>query len=144
MGMSQFFNQTFLLASLQGQQLVLLHKNKANPEHPLDVCIGVPLWKDIWMFLPEDMSNTAAGDDFQATSTHPHTERDFYKRDSFSMLCFCPTAGWISVLPLISSSATLNRGKSITRGAFLGTTPVKVHFKASCDLFEVNTLETCL
>lgn len=35
------------------------------------------------------------------------------------MLCFCPTAGWIPALPLISSSATLNQGKSITRGAQL-------------------------
>lgn len=96
------------------------------------------------MFLPEDMSNAAAGDDFQAPSTHPHTERDFYKRSSFSILSFCPTADWILVLPLTLSSATLNWGKSITRGPFLGTNALKAHFKASCYLFEVSALETCL
>lgn len=89
MGISHFFNQTFLPTSLQGSSLLFLTKNEANPKYPLDVRIGVPLWKDIGMFLPEDVSNTAAGDDFQATSTHPHTEGDFCKRGSFSILCFC-------------------------------------------------------
>lgn len=146
---SKFSKQTFLPIfsappSPQGSTLFRFTKNKASTKHLLNVCIGISLWKDVWMFLPEDMSNTAAGDDFQAPSTHPHTKRDFYKRSSFIILSFCPRAGWILVLPLTSSSATLNWGKSITRGAFLGTTPLKVHFKASCDLFEVSALETSL
>lgn len=88
-GYFTFFQSNFPPHLPARQQLIIPHENEANPKYPLDVRIGVPLWKDIGMFLPEDVSNTAAGDDFQATSTHPHTEGDFYKRGSFSILCFC-------------------------------------------------------
>lgn len=71
----------------------LFHKKtKASTNHLLNVCIGISLWKDVGMFLPKDVPNTATGDDFQAPSTHPHTERDFCKRSSFSTLSFCPGA----------------------------------------------------
>ena len=29
----------------------------------LDVCVGIALWEDIWVFLPEDVAHSATGDD---------------------------------------------------------------------------------
>lgn len=72
--------------------LELVHPHLRRALGVLNVCIGISLWKDVRMFLPEDMPNTAAGDDFQAPSTHPHPEGDFCKRSSFSTLSFCPRA----------------------------------------------------
>lgn len=42
----------------------------------LDVGVGVPLRKDIRVFLPEDVADSAAGEDLQAAATLPHPERD--------------------------------------------------------------------
>lgn len=42
----------------------------------LDVRVGVSLWEDIWVFLPEDVADPAAGEDLQTAATLPHPERD--------------------------------------------------------------------
>jgi hypothetical protein len=54
--------------------------------HLLYICVGVPIGENIRMLFSEDMSHPAARDDLQATSTHPHSERDFCKTPTFLLL----------------------------------------------------------
>lgn len=54
--------------------------------HLLYVCVGISIGENIGMLLPEDVPNSAAGDDLQASSTHPHTEGDFCKTTTFLLL----------------------------------------------------------
>lgn len=42
----------------------------------LDVCVGVALGENIRVFLPEDVTDSAAGEDLQTAATLPHPERD--------------------------------------------------------------------
>lgn len=42
----------------------------------LNISIGIPIWKDVWVFLAEDMANSAAWDNLQTSPTHPRSERD--------------------------------------------------------------------
>lgn len=42
----------------------------------LDVSVGVSLGKDVRVFLPEDVTHSAAGQDLQTAPTLPHPERD--------------------------------------------------------------------
>lgn len=45
-------------------------------EDLLDVRVGVALREDVRVFLPEDVADSAAGEDLQAAATLPHPERD--------------------------------------------------------------------
>lgn len=42
----------------------------------LYVCVGIALWKDVGMFLAEDVADPATGNNFQTSSTHPYSKRD--------------------------------------------------------------------
>lgn len=57
-------------------------KRKNPTPNLLYISVGISFWEDVRMLLPEDMSNPTAGDDFQASATHPHSERDFYERQA--------------------------------------------------------------
>lgn len=46
----------------------------------LDVRVGVSLRKDVRMLLPEDVTDSAAGEDLQAAAALPHPERDLCTR----------------------------------------------------------------
>lgn len=52
----------------------------------LNVCVGVALWEDVGMFLAEYVADPATGNYFQASSTHPYSERNFYKHQSQCVL----------------------------------------------------------
>lgn len=56
--------------------------------HLLYICVGVSIWEDIWVLLPEDMAHSAAGDNLEAAPTHPHSKGDFCKTARLpSLLC---------------------------------------------------------
>lgn len=57
----------------------------------LDVGVGVPLWEDVGVFLPEHVADSAAGEDLQAAAALPHSEGD---------LCTPATDSHINALPL--------------------------------------------
>ena len=40
----------------------------------LDVSVGIALWEDVGVFLAEDVADSAARDDLQTSTTHPHSE----------------------------------------------------------------------
>lgn len=46
----------------------------------LDVRVGVSLGEDVRVFLPEDVTDPAAGEDLQTAATLPHPERDLCTR----------------------------------------------------------------
>lgn len=56
-------------------------------QHLLDVSQRVALRKVIRMALPEHVSHSTAGNDLQAATTHPHSERELWKRPQESYSC---------------------------------------------------------
>lgn len=50
----------------------------------LDVCVGVPLRENVRVFLPEDVTNSAAGEDLQTAATLPHPERDLCTQHTYT------------------------------------------------------------
>lgn len=56
-------------------------------QHLLDVSQRVALRKVIRMALPEHVSHSTAGNDLQAATTHPHSERKLWKRPQESHSC---------------------------------------------------------
>lgn len=51
-----------------------------TPEHLLDVRQRVALREVIGMALPEHVSHSTAGNNLQAATTHPHSERELWKK----------------------------------------------------------------
>lgn len=51
-----------------------------TPEHLLDVRQRVALGEVIGMALPEHVSHSTAGHNLQAATTHPHSERELWKK----------------------------------------------------------------
>ena len=51
----------------------------------LDVGVGVPLGEDVRVFLPEDVTHSAAGQDLQRAAALPHPERDLCKTPSMQL-----------------------------------------------------------
>lgn len=47
--------------------------------HLLYIRVGISIGENIRVLLPEDVSHSTAGDDFQAAPTHPHSEGDLCK-----------------------------------------------------------------
>ena len=47
--------------------------------HLLYIRVGISIWEDIRVLLPEDVAHSAAGDDLEAAPAHPHPEGDFCK-----------------------------------------------------------------
>lgn len=45
----------------------------------LYISIGTAVWEDVWMFLAENMADSAAGDDLQTSSTHPDSEGELWR-----------------------------------------------------------------
>lgn len=56
-------------------------------QHLLDVGQCVALRKVIGMALPEHVSHSTAGNNLQAATTHPHSERELWKRPQESYSC---------------------------------------------------------
>lgn len=52
---------------------------RTQDTHLLYICVGISIWENIWVLLPEDVAHSAAGDDLQAAAAHPHSEGDFCK-----------------------------------------------------------------
>jgi len=56
-------------------------------QHLLDVCQCIALREVIGMALPEHVSHSTAGNDLQAATAHPHSERELWKRPQESYSC---------------------------------------------------------
>lgn len=61
---------------------------RTHNAYSLYICVGVAIWENIRVLLPEDMAHSAAGDNLQAAPTHPYPEGDFCKTATPpSLLC---------------------------------------------------------
>lgn len=56
-------------------------------QHLLDVSQCIALREVIGMALPEHVSHSTAGNDLQAATAHPHSERELWKRPQESHSC---------------------------------------------------------
>lgn len=57
----------------------LLPPQSAWDSHLLYIRVGISIWENIRVFLAEDMAHSAARDNLEAATTHPHSEGDFCK-----------------------------------------------------------------
>lgn len=64
-----------------------------SAQHLLDVSQRVALREVIGMALPEHVSHSTAGNNLQAATTHPHSERELWKRSQESYSCNSPDKG---------------------------------------------------
>lgn len=64
-----------------------------STQHLLDVGQRVALGEVVGMALPEHVSHSTAGNNLQAATTHPHSERELWKRSQESYSCNSPDKG---------------------------------------------------
>lgn len=61
--------------------ITLFSKQDVNRStHSLNVGESVAFWEVVWVSFPEHVTHSAAGENLQASSAHPHPERELCRR----------------------------------------------------------------